>query len=295
MSAASLTFVRSLPVWNTLGECPIWDFRTGSLWWTDIESRALWRWQQHSDLITAFGAPERVGSFALTDDPDILVCGFESGLARFAPERGDLDWLVRMPELASGCRLNDGRVDREGRFWVGSMDEAGGVTPPRGALHRLDGGDSYATFIHGVQISNGLCFSPSGDWLYFADSPTGTIARHRYGGGQLGPGETVFTAPTGVHPDGAAVDSEGWVWSAQWGDGSVVRLNPETGEHVRFEVPCPQPTCVSFGGSDLTTLFVTTAAVGLSSDELAQWPQSGAVFVYRSSVPGIRESICSVI
>lgn len=280
---------------SALGECPLWDGRIGCLWWTDIENRVLWRWAASADRLTAFGTPERAASFGLTADPGELICGFESAVVLFAPESGESKALVRMPELGRGCRLNDGRVDRDGRFWVGSMVEDGSAHQASGALHRFDGAHHYTTWLRDVRIANGLCFSLSGDILYFSDSPTGVISSHSYRDGKLGPAEPLYEAPPGVHPDGANIDSEGCIWSAQWGEGRVIRIDPQGRVIGSVEVPCPQPTCVAFGGDDLCTLFVTTAAQGLTREQLNRWPHSGRTFVYRSSLAGVPEPLCTAI
>ncbi len=123
-----------------------------------------------------FDLPERLGSFGFVEDSAQIVAAFESGFALYAPQTGTLDWIARPPHAAKNIRFNDGRVDRQGRFWAGSMVEGDGE--PRGKLYRLDGNGRYEICAANIAISNSICFSPDGKSMYFADTPKQVI--HRY-------------------------------------------------------------------------------------------------------------------
>jgi sugar lactone lactonase YvrE len=278
-----------------LGECPVWDERGGCLWWTDIQSRVLYRWNQIADRVDSFRAPERIGSFGLTEEPDGLICAFESGFWRFEPESGTCDRLGLTGRGREGCRMNDGRVDRSGYFWAGSMVEVDSAPGGRGALYRYDGNGRFSIHLDEITIANGICWSPDGGLMYFTDSPTGRIQRYEMSASGLSDGIDFAAGLQGAHPDGAVVDAEGCVWSAQWGRAAVLRLSPGGELEAVLGVPCPQPTCVAFGGPDHRTLFVTTARTGLSQSQLAEYPDSGAVFVYETDIQGIAEPICTVL
>ena len=127
--------------------------------------------------------------------------------------------------------------------------------------------------------------------MYFADSPTGKILVASMVDGEPREFADFADALPGAHPDGATVDKDGFVWSAQWGAGAVVRYAPDGSVDMIIRVPCPQPTCVAFGGPGLSSLYVTSARVGLTEAELARYPNSGAVFVYDTDYRGVPEPI----
>jgi sugar lactone lactonase YvrE len=186
-----------------------------------------------------------------------------------------------------GLRFNDGRVDRAGRFWCGSMVESPSENVS-GSLYSVDGSGAVRCHVRGVRISNSLCTSPDGKLLYFADSPTRTIWVYDLvePEGTLA-GRRIFAqTPEGSSPDGAAVDVDGCVWSAHWGGSCVVRYTPDGRVDRTLPVPTRQPSCVCFGGPDLDLLFVTTARENLDAATLRHEPYAGDVFVYRSGSQG---------
>lgn len=281
---------------DVLGEGPLWDPREQRLWWTDIQSRRLRSVDPVSRIIRDVATPERVGSFAfVADRPDLLLVAFETGLAWFRPGDGALEWIARPEAGGTGRRFNDGRTDRQGRFWAGTMVEdealAGADTA---SLWRL-GGDGAPVACQGaVAISNGLTTSPDGRTLYFADSPKQEIYAY-----DLEPeigtlsGRRLFAKVARGYPDGAAVDAAGRLWSARWGAGEVVCHTPDGAVAEVVEVAASQPTCVAFGGPDLKLMFVTSASDGLTAEERAAQPLAGALFVFESDIPGLAEAAFS--
>ena len=174
MNTVRATLVQVLEVGNTLGEGVLWDDIGQRVWWTDIQERLLYRYKPELDILEKFELPERLGSFGFVEGCDRIVAAFESGLAFYHPESGRLEWITRPEHAAGNVRFNDGRVDRMGRFWAGSMVEGDGE--PTGALYCLCRG-VIKTHIRGIAISNGACFSPDGSHMYFADSPKCAIQR----------------------------------------------------------------------------------------------------------------------
>lgn len=276
---------------DALGEGILWDFRSQVLWWTDIHGRRLHRYDWASKTATVLETPERVGSFGLVAGSDDLITAFESGIALYNPYLKNATWLARPQADVKDVRFNDGRVDRRGRFWCGTMVEEG-AGAASGCLYSLDKSGELRCHVRGVQISNGLCMSPDGSKLYFADSPSGLI--HVYDliepQGMLGAPQRFAESPQGAVPDGATVDAEGCIWSASWGGGCVVRYTPDGRVDRTIKVPSTQPTCPCFGGPDLDLLFVTSARVGLDPETLRREPHAGDVFVYRPGVRGLPES-----
>ena len=275
---------------DRLGEGPVWNAHDQSLWWTDIHNRRLRRWSPDGQAIEDVATPERLCSFAMVEGrPDTLLAAFETGLAWFEPKTARLDWIVRPETIGTGRRFNDGRTDRQGRFWVGTMieDLAG---PATASLWRFDADGGFAAMEGGVSISNGLALSPDGRTLYFADSPHQTILAY-----DLDPetgaihGQRLFAEVERGYPDGATVDAEGRLWSARWSAGEVVCHTPDGRVAEVIKTPASLPTCCAFGGPDLSLLFVTSATDSLTAAECAAQPLAGAVFVYETGAVGLAE------
>lgn len=287
-----ISLVDVVSVRNILGEAVLWNARTAKLWWTDIEGRCLFQYDPVSRALDRIQTPERLASFAFVADSDKLIAGFESGFAFFDPATGAVEWHYRLERGPSrGLRFNDGRTDRQGRFWAGTMVEGGGQEP-LGRLYCLDRRGQVTVLPDPVHISNALCTSPDGTLLYFADSPQRRIFVYDLdpASGALS-GRRIFAeTPEGAYPDGANVDREGFVWNAHWGAGRVVRYAPDGSIDREVEIPSSQPSCVAFGGSELNLLFVTSACDGLKGDALLQQPSAGNVFVYNTDVTGLSDA-----
>ena len=286
----TLTPVDILRVGNVLGEGISWRARDQTLWWTDIQSSRLYRYTLSSGSLQTFLTPERVGSFGFVAASEQLITAFASGIALYDPQTKAVDWRARPEEVAAGVRFNDGRVDRQGRFWAGTMVEDG-KPPARGCLYSLGSTGEARSHIQGVKISNGLCFSPDGTRLYFTDSPTRLISVYELvePEGILVGRQPFAQIPEGASPDGATVDVDGCVWSALWGSGSVVRYTPDGRVDRVIEIPTRQPSCVCFAGPDLDILCVTTARLDLDDDILGAEPHAGDVFLYRVGTRGLTE------
>jgi L-arabinonolactonase len=280
-----------LDVRNRLGEGIIWDARTQSAAWTDIESAQFWQWEPGRDPVS-FALPQRLGSFALTAVPGTYIGAFADGFAVFTPTIGG--FAMRAPVTADHphLRMNDGRVDRTGTFWAGSMAEAAGQ--PLGSLWRYDGGHDATAFLNDIRIPNSMCWSGDGHQMYFADSPRNIIWRYAFDPehGPHGDPEIFAQTPPGIHPDGSCIDAEDHLWNAQWGAGAIVRYRPDGSVERRVELPVSQPSCVAFGGPDLNLLMVTTARVDLSAEALVKEPLAGALLAFETDVRGLPETIC---
>jgi sugar lactone lactonase YvrE len=274
---------------NIVGECVLWDWRRERLWWTDIQGSELYCYDWADADIEIMSTPERVGSFGFVAGSERLITAFASGIALYSVEDGATEWLARPESIVPGIRFNDGRVDRRGRFWSGTMVENARCTAS-GNLYSV-ARSQVRSHVSGIRISNGLCVSPDGNQLYFADSPTHTIFAYelREPDGALGPRRVFARTADNAQPDGAAIDVDGCIWSAHWGAGCVVRYTPDGRIDRTIEVPCCQPTCVCFAGPDLDVLCVTSAREGLDEASLQSEPQAGAVFLYRTGVQGLPE------
>jgi sugar lactone lactonase YvrE len=274
---------------NLLGECILWDDETQALWWTDIEGRRLCCFDWRSRSLASFATPERLCSFGFVAGSTRLIAAFESGFALYDPRSGAVDWLERLS--IEGLRLNDGRVDRQGRFWAGGMAEREDAVG-RAQLFCVDAEGRVHRRLGGLTISNGICWSPAGTTFYFTDSPGRVIWRYAFdpADGTLSGRANFAEALAGALPDGATVDAEGYLWSAQWGAGRIVRYAADGRPDLVLEVPASRPTCVTFAGPARDFLCVTTARHGLSEAALAGETGAGNVFVYNVGVQGLPEA-----
>jgi len=286
--------VQRIDVGATLGEGVIWDHRLGEAFWTDIQGRTFYRYELSSKTLRHIDLEERLTAFGLSEDRQWLIAAFETGFAWFSAQSGEVCWIERLEEGATGRRFNDGRVGPDGRFWCGTMVEdaslAGGE---EGRLYCLDGEGRSVVAFSGVSISNSLCWSPDGATMYFADSPKRKIWAFEYDmkNGVAGAKRIFAETPEGVYPDGAVVDAEGCLWSAQWGGARVARYSPDGDLLVTVDVPISQPSCVAFGGDNLDLLFVTSAREGLSVERLDSEPFAGDVFVYKTESTGLPSAL----
>lgn len=270
---------------DVLGESPVWNEDDQRLWYTDIDRAVLKRLDPITGEVTATALPERLGSFCLVRGSNERLLGaFESGFGWLDVNSGSVDWLARPEKGHTGRRFNDGRCDRYGRFWAGTMVEDADVASDQlGALYRVSSDGSNEIMDQGFLVSNGLAFSPDGSTAYFADSRRREIYRYALArDGRLGARE-VLTAVADGKPDGATVDAEGCLWSALWGGSKLARFDHDGRRLEDQPLPVTQPTSLAFGGADLTWVFVTSASKG------DRCGQNGSVLMYESDCPGLPE------
>ena len=281
---------------NQLGECPVWDQRTDCLLWTDILCSSLFQWHMASDTLRRFPTPYRLCSFGLSQNPNVLIAAFAQGFAWYNYQSQALRWISLPDGVApdSGRRLNDGRVSPDGDFWCGAMVEQ---SPPAdrasASLYQLGADERVTPLRDGLDISNGICFSPDEKTAYYADSSEGVIYQ------QHAPGDPVnaasprlfYRAKTGASPDGAVCDRNGSYWSAMWGASEVVTIDALGRVQQRLPMPVSQPSCVAFGGPTFSTLFVSSARTGLTETQLAKEPLAGNLFVYEIDGKGLPEPV----
>jgi sugar lactone lactonase YvrE len=279
-----------LPACALLGEGPLWDPEDGVLYWVDIKRRLVHRFDPLTGRDAEWPVPEPVGSLARRTTGGLVVA-LRTGFHFLDLDTGAIQPVAQPEPDRSENRFNDGKPDRRGRFWAGSMHDP--MTAPTGALYRLDPDGGCQRMVDGVICSNALCWSPDGRTMYHADTlrrvvwawdsdpDRGEIANRR-----------VFLELSGDDgfPDGATVDAEGFLWLAHWGGWQLTRRDP-TGRTERvIRLPVQQPTCPAFGGPDLRMLYVTSAAIGLSADALAAQPCAGGLLALDPGVRGLPEA-----
>jgi L-arabinonolactonase len=283
--------IGQIPCANILGEGVQWNHREQAVWWTDIKSNVIFRYHLASQELQRWATPEPVGCFTFCDNDDRILLALASGFAWFDKVTGELEWLARPEAHLTGNRLNDGRVDRQGRFWAGSIVEQRNSPDQCAGLFCLDARGNTSQHLDGLAISNSLCWSLDSKKLYHADSPTHQINVYDFDAqtGVLGEGKVFIQTSINVEPDGSTIDAEGYLWNAEWGGSRLVRYSPEGVEQSVLKTPVSQPTCMAFGGEEMNLLFVTSARIGLSEEALAAQPQAGNLFIYRTDFKGVNE------
>lgn len=273
-----------------LGESPFWHPDEQSLYWIDIAGKAVHRFHLASGLHRSWPLPSEPGCISRTSDGRILVA-MRHGLAFLDTTSGELAPLADAPYDPALMRFNDGRCDGMGRFWAGTAYD------PRdkalGSLYCIERG-VVTDMQKPVTVSNGVAFSVDNRTLYHADTSAHRINAYAYDlqTGTLGAPRlfkefsNVKDDSYGGRPDGAAVDSEDAYWCAMYEGGRILRIAP-TGEILLdIALPLRCPTMIAFGGSDMRTLFITSARNKRSDEELAAYPLSGCVLTLRTQVPG---------
>jgi sugar lactone lactonase YvrE len=278
------------------GECPVWSVSEQALYWIDIGAPALNRFDPLQGENQSWPLPEAVGAFALMPDRRALLA-LRGGLDVLDLGTGGRRRCAEAPYDPARSRFNDGRCDRAGRFWGGTLRDAGPAADA--ALYRYDGrydgrygGRGLVQMVGGLGQANGLAFSPDDRVLYHADTAARTIYAYDFTieDGSLS-GRRVFArlnADQGK-PDGAAVDRDGFYWCACHGGGRLLRFRPDGALDREILLPVSQPTMLAFGGSDLATLYVTSERHGLDAGQLSREPYAGGILALPAGCVGLPE------
>ena len=271
-----------------LGEGPVWVAREAALYWLDIKGLKIFRLNGDGQ-IDQWATPLRVGSLAPRQSGG-FIGGTEHGIAIIDPASGRFELIAKPEEYLPENRFNDGKVDRRGRFWAGSMDDT--ERDSTGTLYCVDSDLSWAAIDSEYKVTNGPAFSPSGDIMYHNDSARQvTYAFNMDASGK--PGERrVFMqfGPGDGYPDGMTVDAEGCLWIAFW-DGWAVRRYSPKGEWLQTaRMPVSRPTSCAFGGRDLDRLYITSASIGLNESAFEMQPNAGGLFMMTPGVRGLADA-----
>lgn len=254
MGIRKLTDVRC-----AVGESPVWDELEQMLYFVDIAGETLHRLDPATGVRKIWPTPGPVTAMALAG-PGTFVIGMKDTVYRFVPGTGETQPLAVIPAQPANATINDGRVDRQGRFVFGSCCTDFAAPSEVGGIYSLAQG-RCARLADGITFSNGTCFSPDGATLYFADGALHAVYAYAYDVATGQVGERRFladTTPLGGQPDGATVDSTGKVWVTVNGGGKVAAFQPDGAIAEVVELPTARPGSVAFGGPGLDTLFVTT-------------------------------------
>jgi sugar lactone lactonase YvrE len=283
-----IAFEVAASVADELGECPIWDERSSLLWWVDSRAPAVKRLDPASGAVTVLPLPETVGSIAFRERGGLLAAT-KSGIHFFDPAAGTLAVAARPEPHLPDNRFNDGRCDRAGRFWAGTMSDV--RREPSGSLYRLDANLDCTPLRNAIIIPNSLAWSPDGRTMYFADTNRHAIWAWDYDPASgAASGERVFADTGARRPDGSCVDADGCLWNAEYGGWRLVRYSPAGKVDRVVELPVANPTCCCFGGGRFDVLYITTARQRLGAGELAAQPLAGSVLAVRTGTQGLPES-----
>jgi sugar lactone lactonase YvrE len=279
-------------VWQAgaaLGEGPFWSVREQALYWVDILNHRLHRYAPFSEQQQAtWQFDEEITSVAERKNADGLIVTLRHGFAFFDPRSEKLERLLQAETDLPGNRFNDGKCDKAGRYWAGTMDFEGKM--PIGSLYSLTKDYKLEKLDSGYPVTNGPAWSLDYKTMYFNDSANGCMYAFDF---EIDTGKLhnkrvfqQFDEKEGS-PDGMTIDAEGGLWVAHWGAGKVTRRDFKGDVLQTIELPCSQITSCAFGGPELSTLFITSAAHGLSSEQRQQEPLAGGLFAIELAVSGL--------
>ncbi|MCC7187334.1 MAG: SMP-30/gluconolactonase/LRE family protein [Anaerolineales bacterium] len=265
-----------------LGEGPVWDARTQTLYWLDILNKRIYA---NGDLLAELD--ETIGCLAPRGRGGLILA------KRFSFWTFDLDsasstFLAAPTDEPATNRFNDGKCDPRGRFLAGTMNL--NEKDPTGSLYSFDG-KSVTELLSNVTISNGMTWSRDGKTFYYIDTPTRQVKAFDYDldTGAIANPRVAVTAPASLGwLDGMTSDTQGNLWIAMWGGAQVTKWNPHTGQLLeRIPVPVIQPSSCTFGGKYMNELFITSARKDLDEAALSKYPLSGGVFRVETNAEGL--------
>lgn len=271
-----------------VGEGALWDEQAQLLYWVDILSNMLYRYDPATGENQRWDVGEHVGTVVLRESGGVLLA-LHDGFAAFALESHQLT-LIADPEADQpGNRFNDGKCDPAGRFWAGTMAYENQTT--QGSLYRLDADLRVHKMVGDIGISNGIVWNEAADTMYYIDSMAYNVRAFDYDNatGDLANERVVIRVEKRMGlPDGMAIDAEGMLWVAHFGGSCVRRWNPQNGALLeQIDLPTAQITSCAFGGPDLDILYITSAANGYREADFAREPHAGGLFAAKPGVQGV--------
>jgi sugar lactone lactonase YvrE len=270
-----------------LAEGPLWHPTEQALYWIDITEKQLHRLDPKTQQHKSWEMPALIGAIALHHDGG-LIAGLGDNIVKIDLPSATIMPLVDVIQGDTDLRLNDGRCDARGRFWVGVAHAT--KDNPRGGLFRYDPDGTLHQMESNITISNGLGWSPDNRVFYYTDSLRHCIYRYDFDleTGTINNRHVFATVANDREPDGLTVDSEGYIWSAQWNGAQLIRFTPNGEVDQTITLPTPRVTSCGFGGNDMNTLFITTCSRNVGESEALAAP-AGSLFAITLSVGGSAE------
>ena len=277
-----------LPVGNKLGECPLWHREEQVLYWVDIEQESFHSFNPESGEKETNQVGQPIGCLAFRAEGG-LIFALRDGIGFWNPETQSTEIIANPEAGRKNARFNDGKVDRKGRLWAGTIGE-----DANSSLYRFDPDGSVHTMETGITISNGIGWSPDDKTMYYTDSARRVIYTYDFdlSSGEIANRRKFVQVPvTEGFPDGLTVDSEGFIWSAQWDGWRVTRYDPDGKVERVINMPVQRPTSCTFGGEDLSRLYITSAWTGLAEADRREQPLAGDLFLIQTEFTGQPENL----
>ncbi len=278
---------------DLLGEGPVWRAQTQELLRVDIAQGLVHAWHPQSGRVSTRRMDGEAAAAVLCRSGALIVA-VDHDLYLVEADR-EPRLLAGAEHDRPGNRFNDCRSDPQGRLWAGTMSKT--REPGTAALYRLDPERGLEVMVEGTTISNGIGWSPDGQLMYFIDSTTQQIDVFDFDGrdGSISNRRAfVEIDPADGLPDGLAVDAEGGIWVCLFGGGAIRRYDPQGALEEHISLPVPHATCPTFGGEDLSTLFITTTRHKLAAQQLADFPLAGSVLAVDPGVEGMLSSLVDI-
>jgi len=264
---------------HSLGEGALWDNEYQRLFYIDIIGKKLFEYYPEKDKRIDHNMPSMIGTVVVKSKNEVLVA-LEDGVYSYNLESRELDFMVCPPENDSTQRFNDGKSDPSGRFWVGTMSLVGGKETSH--LFCLDTDGTMEVKLDKISTSNGIVWSADKQYMYYIDTPTKKVMEYKFDnetGNIDHPRVAVQVADSLGYPDGMAIDAEDNLWVCMWGGSAVCCFDRNSGELLdRIMVPAKNVTSCAFSGKNLNELYITTARIGTSEEQLKTFPQAGSLF-----------------
>ncbi len=266
-----------------VGEGPVWDTQRKAICWLDIIDGEIHEYIPGQGTFSTISVNQMIGAFAVRKNGG-FIGGLKNGIGFIDRETGKTDIFAAPESGLPDNRFNEGKCDPEGRFWAGTMSH--GFDEGKGSLYLVDKDKTVTKQIPGVTISNGLAWTADHQTLYYVDTPTWQVAAFRYdpASGAISDKRIAIQIPEeDGWPDGMTIDTEGMLWIAHWDGWRVTRWDPVTGKKLlTIRIPVAKVSSCTFGGEHFEDLYITTARIGLTENQLKDQPLAGSLFVWRN-------------
>ena len=275
---------------SILAEGPLYNEKENSLYWTDIKDKKLYKYNLESEETKSYQFSKQIGSFAFTQNNEIIATT-NNGFEYLDLNTQKIIPLLDPEKDKKNNRFNDGKCDKYGRYFAGTMDNS--EKDIAGSLYCLDK-NILDKKEDGLFISNGLGWNSDSTKFYLTDSPKRVIYEYDY---DLKTSNIINRKVFAIidekdgYPDGLCVDEEDHIWSAHWDGWKITRYKPNGEIDSIYDLPVPKVTSCNFAGENLDTLFITTASIDLTKEELKKAPLSGNIFFIKTNVKGQRPNL----
>lgn len=263
-----------------LAEVPVWDDVQKCICWIDILNGEIHQFSIEKKVFTSISVHEMIGSLAICVNGDFIVA-LHHGFAFVNRKNGAITKITDPEAHLPNNRFNDGKCDPAGRFWAGTMPL--NESESCGSVYMMASDLSAIKKIKDVTISNGMAWSLNHTIFYYIDTPTYRVVAYSYDkntGNITNKKVIIKVGEEDGFPDGMTIDDEGMLWIAHWGGWQLTRWNPKTGKKISaIKLPVSNVTSCTFGGADLTDLYITSAKKGLTEKQLSEQPLAGSLFI----------------